>query len=98
MWVFVLRWKTCFILNENLVSGGVSSDVSLGIKNHPPNPNGSHLSAFDCMNNQWVWEVFLKPYRSIQQELFSLFYVYELSPSVASKRGHETKKKNMFYM
>ena len=49
------------------------------------------------MNNQWVWEVFLKPYRSIQQELYSLFYVYELLPSVTYKRGHELKK-NMFPM
>ena len=48
--VFHLRWK-CFISDENLVSGGVLSDVSLGIKNHPPNPNGSHVSAFDSMNN-----------------------------------------------
>ena len=27
--------------------GGVSSGVSLGIKIHPPEPNGGHLLAFD---------------------------------------------------
>ena len=59
--MFVLRWKTCFIFNENLVSGGVSSDVLLGIKNHPPNLNGSHLSAWTA----WIINEFEKFFSSL---------------------------------
>ena len=41
MQVFHLRRK----------AGGVLSGVSLGIKIHPPDSNGRHLSAFDYINN-----------------------------------------------
>ena len=41
--------KNMFHLRGKL--GGVLSGVSLGIKIHPPDPNSSHLLAFDCMNN-----------------------------------------------
>ena len=38
--MFHIRWKP----------GGVLSGVSLGIKIHPPDPNGRQLLAFDCMS------------------------------------------------
>ena len=39
---------TCFLW---YCTGGVLSSVSLDIKIYPPDPNGRHLLAFDCMNN-----------------------------------------------
>ena len=39
--MFHPRWKP----------SGVLSGVSLGIKIHPPDPNGHHLLASDFMNN-----------------------------------------------
>ena len=39
---------TCFLW---YCIGGVLPGVSLDIKIYPPDPNGPHLLAFDCMNN-----------------------------------------------
>ena len=57
----------CLISDEKHVSPQMKTwwcftnvpGVSLGIKIHPPDPNGCHLLAFDCliMNNWWVWKV-----------------------------------------
>ena len=44
MQVFDLIW---------LQSGAVLSGVSLGIKIHPPDPNGRKLLTFDCTNDYW---------------------------------------------
>ena len=45
MQVFDPRWKTSFISDVALFG------VSLGIKIHPPDPNGRQFLAFDRMNN-----------------------------------------------
>ena len=57
----------CLISDEKHVSPQMKTwwcftnvpGVSLGIEIHPPDPNGCHLLAFDCliMNNWWVWKV-----------------------------------------
>ena len=47
--MFDLRWKTCFISDENLVVFHLV--FHLGIEIHSPDPNVGPLVAFDRTNN-----------------------------------------------